>query len=189
MGNYDSLIAAPVPGQPISTGAYGIPVRNAILDLDTRLSLREAAEILPANVGGYGNGINTLAGGAAAWTAMPSFPIALQMTNPSADFDLVVNVFFGAWMSASAGDVRMGIVLSGGLTVTPPAPGANQPAGWGQMPMTSQTTADQHMGFMQVVIPAGAATVTFTAHGARSNGTANAQVNYPTINLVPDRFQ
>lgn len=188
MGNYDN-IAVPIPFQPISVGTYGVPVRDAVRDLDVRLSLREAAELLPANVSGYGNGINTIVGGAAAWTTMPSFPIALVMTNPSADFDLVVNVHFGAWMSASAGDVRMGIALSGGMTVTPPAPGVNNVAGWGLMPMTSQTTADQHMGFMQVVIPAGAAAVTFTAMGARSNGTANAQVNYPTINLVPDRFQ
>lgn len=189
MGTYDSLIAVPVQGQKVSSGAYGVPVRNAIIDLDRRLLLQEAASILPANVGAYGNGINTMVGGAAAWTAMPSFPVSVVMTNPSPDFDLVVNVHFGAWMSASAGDVRMGIVLSGGLTVSPPGPGANNVTGWGLMPYTSSTTSDQHPGFMQVVIPAGASAVTFTAQGSRSNGAANAQINYPTINLVPDRFQ
>jgi hypothetical protein len=188
MGNYDN-IATPIDGQPASVGLFGVPVRDAIRDLDVRLSLREAAELLPANVGVFGNGINNLAGGAAAWTNLPSFPAVVAMTNPSADFDLVCNVYFGCWMQTSAGDVRMGIVLSGGVTVSPPAPGVNNVTGWGLMPMTTQTTADQHMGFMQVVIPAGAAAVTFTAQGARSNGAAAAQVNYPTINVVPDRFQ
>lgn len=37
MGTYDALIAIPVQGQPISTSQYGIPVRNAINDLDTRV--------------------------------------------------------------------------------------------------------------------------------------------------------
>lgn len=189
MGTYDSLIAVPVQGQKVSSGAYGIPMRNAILDLDRRLLLREAAEVLPANVGSYGNGVNTMVGGASVWTAMPSFPVSVVMTNPSPDFDLVCNVFFGAWMSTSAGDVRMGIVLSGGLTVSPPAPGVNNVTGWGLMAYTFSTTSDQHMGFMQVTIPAGAAAVTFTAQGSRSNGAATAQINYPTINVVPDRFQ
>lgn len=82
----------------------------------------------------------------------------------------------------------MGLVLSGGLTVATPGPGTNQPIGWGLFPTTSQTTVDQHAGFMQAIIPAGASAVTFTAYGMRTNGAAAAQVNYPSINLVPDRF-
>lgn len=189
MGNYDSLIAVPVPGQPISAGAYGIPVRNAILDLDTRMSLRETAEILPANQSATGGGVNSVTAAVNVWQDLTAFPASVVMTNPSTDFDLVVNVHFGAWMSASAGDVRMGIVLSGGLTVATPGPGVNNVIGWGLLPTTSQTTVDQHNGFMQVIIPAGAAAVTFKAWGMRTNSGATAQVNYPSINLVPDRFQ
>lgn len=37
MGSYDD-IGLPVKGQPISSGAYGIKVRNAIIDLDRRVS-------------------------------------------------------------------------------------------------------------------------------------------------------
>jgi hypothetical protein len=44
------------------------------------------------------------------------------------------------------------------------------------------------MGFFQITIPPGAAAVTLTAQGARSNGTATAQVNYPTIHVAPDRY-
>lgn len=189
MGNYDSLIAVPVPGQPISVGTYGVPVRNAILDLDARMSIREAAEMLPANQSASGGGTNNVTAAVNVWQDLTSAPASVSMTNPSADFDLVVNVHFGAWMSASAGDVRMGLVLSGGLTVATPGPGVNNVIGWGLLPMTSQTTTDQHMGFMQVTIPAGAAAVTFKAWGLRTNGAATAQVNYPSINLVPDRFQ
>jgi hypothetical protein len=187
MGNYDN-IAVPVLGQKISVGTFGIPVRDAIRDLDARMSLREAAELLPANVSQYGNGINVMVGGANVWTTMPSFPVSVVMTNPSSDFKLICNVFFGAWLQASVGDSRIGVALSGGLTVATPTLGPNQPTGWGLVPMTTQTTADQHMGFFQVEIPAGAAAVTFTAMGMRSNGTATANVNYPTIHVVPDRF-
>lgn len=37
MGNYDS-IAVPIQGQPISSSLYGQQVRDAIIDLDTRVS-------------------------------------------------------------------------------------------------------------------------------------------------------
>jgi hypothetical protein len=38
MGNYDSLIAVPIGGQKASASLFGVPVRNAILDLDRRVS-------------------------------------------------------------------------------------------------------------------------------------------------------
>lgn len=37
-GTYDALIQIPVDGQPVSVDQYGIPVRNAILDLDARVT-------------------------------------------------------------------------------------------------------------------------------------------------------
>lgn len=188
MGSYDD-IAIPIPGQKISVGTFGVPVRNAIRNLDSRVSLREAAELLPANVTAFGNGNNTLAGAATVYTTLPTNPASAVMANPSTDFNLVVNVFFGCWMSVTSGDVRMGIALSGGLTISPPNnPGVNQPSGHGLYPFTQSTSLDQHMGFMQVTIPPNVAAVTFTAQGSRSIGTATAQVNYPSINLVPDRF-
>ena len=45
MGNYDD-IGLPVKGQPISSGAFGIKVRNSILDLDNRVSAIEGS-LLP----------------------------------------------------------------------------------------------------------------------------------------------
>jgi hypothetical protein len=38
MGTYDGLIGTPVSGQPISVSQFGVPVRNAINDLDDRVS-------------------------------------------------------------------------------------------------------------------------------------------------------
>ena len=45
MGNYDD-IGLPVKGQPISSGAYGQKVRNAIIGLDARVSAIEGS-LLP----------------------------------------------------------------------------------------------------------------------------------------------
>ena len=41
MGNYDT-IQIPVQGQPLSVSQYGLRVRNAIVDIDTRLSRIES---------------------------------------------------------------------------------------------------------------------------------------------------
>lgn len=58
MGNYD-LIQVPVSGQPISSAEYGIRVRDAIIDLDARVSpilakplvrlVQAAAQSIPDN--------------------------------------------------------------------------------------------------------------------------------------------
>lgn len=45
MGNYDD-IGLPVKGQPISSGAFGIKVRNYIINLDSRVSAIEGS-LLP----------------------------------------------------------------------------------------------------------------------------------------------
>ena len=45
MGNYDD-IGLPVKGQPISSGAFGIKVRNYLINADARLSAIEGS-LLP----------------------------------------------------------------------------------------------------------------------------------------------
>lgn len=42
MGTYDTTIQIPITKQPVSASQFGIPVRNAILDLDARVSDLEA---------------------------------------------------------------------------------------------------------------------------------------------------
>jgi hypothetical protein len=187
MGNYDS-IGIPVQGQPISSSQYGIRVRDAVVDLDRRVSLLEASQILPDNV----SAASSTSGISISWTLgtwqdLPS-GVNASITNPSADFELVVNVYFGCWIAAGT-QGRLGLRLSGGITLATPNVGvANQPAGWGLFPVTTQASDDQHMGFMQVVIPPGVAAVTFTAMGYRSAASA-VTMSFPTIHLVPDRYQ
>jgi hypothetical protein len=190
VGAYDSLIGVPIPGQPISSGAYGVPVRNAILDLDTRLAIIEASQQLPASVFVAATGANPITWGAGTWQDLTASPATVEFTNPSTAFDLVLNVYFGCWASALSGaQARMGLKLTGGVSVPTPGAGlANQPAGWGLFPVTTQATLDQHMGLMQVIIPAGAAAVTFTAQGYRS-AAQTTTVDYPTIHVVPERYQ
>jgi hypothetical protein len=186
MADYDD-IGLPVKGQPISSSLFGIKVRNAIIDLGVRMGIREAAEQLPAAVKIGGNGTNVIAAAANTWANLPTTTAVVTITNPSSTFKLVCLVFFGAWMQSSVGDVRAGINITGGV-VSDPDPGDNSPAGYGLMPLTSSTTPVAQMGMFQLDIPPGAATVTLTMQGRRSNGTANAQVNYPTINVVPQHF-
>lgn len=191
MADYDN-ISIPVQGQPISSGTFGIPVRDAILDLAARMAVREAAEDLPVavSVANSSNTTGTFSTAAATWAALSVNPISCVMTNPSTAFDLVCNVHYGAWMSiAATAQARLGVALTGGVTASPSGgPGPNQPVGWGLFAETGSTALDQHNGFFQVIIPAGAAAVTFTIQGYRS--VANATViQYPTIYVVPDRYQ
>ncbi len=192
MGTYDS-IAVPVDGQKISVDTYGIPVRDAIRDLDIRMSLREAAELLPESVSAANmtNTTGTFSGTAATFSALTVNPISCIMTNPSTIFDLVCNVYFGAWMNvASAAQVRLGVLLTGGVSAGPNSGFGvpNQPVGAGLSPQSSSANLDQHVGFFQCIIPAGAAAVTFAIHGYRSSAVATV-IQYPTIYVVPDRYQ
>ncbi|WP_326561389.1 hypothetical protein [Micromonospora sp. NBC_01796] len=43
MGNYDDLIQVPIAGQPVSKSQYGDPLRDAIIELDSRTDSVEAA--------------------------------------------------------------------------------------------------------------------------------------------------
>lgn len=195
MGTYDASIGVPISGQPISSGGYGVPVRNAILDLDNRVGIREAATQLPASASATSNAAaGTFSASAGVWAVLPGNPLSLNFTNPSTVFTLVCNVYFGAWMrnststTLSTTQARFGLQLSGGVTATVGVPGANQPTGWGMYPATTNPQLDQHNGFFQMLIPPSVAAVTLTAMGYRSAATF-VEFMYPTINVVPDRYQ
>jgi hypothetical protein len=188
MGNYDD-IAAPVSGQPISAGMFGIPVRNAVRDLDVRVALLEAAQVLPLSLRGAAAGNNVFAPAINTWSNLPTSTWGtVQMTNPSPDFDLMCLVSFGAWMSSTSGSVRMGVLLTGGVSAGPD-PAVNSVAGWGMMPLEgANSQLVQHAGSFSLIIPKGAAAVTFTAQGYRS-ATGTHNINFPTIEITPIRFQ
>jgi hypothetical protein len=182
-------IGLPIQGQPISSGNYGIKVRDAINDLDLRVAQIEASQILPLSVRNTGS-TNVFAGAANVWANLPTNPWpTTQMTNPSVDFDLYCLVNFGAWLQNNTGSLRMGVLVSGGVTAGPD-PGANSVAGWGMMPLESTAgLQSQHAGAFSIIIPAGAAAVTFTAQAQRSVASGVQNVNYPTIEVTPIRFQ
>lgn len=192
MGTYDALIQTPTQGQPISSAGYGIPVREAVIDLDRRLLIREANEaLLPDPVSASGNGTNAVTWAASTWQVLPSNNAVAVITNPSLDFDLLCQVFFGAWIlvgPSGSGDVRFGLNVTGGV-VSGPGVGSNAPASWGMLPTTTMLTSNQRMGYFTLRIPAAAAAVTLTGYGQRSSATGgNQQINYPTIDIMPTRF-
>ena len=193
---YEDIQVA-LTNQPASSGMFGVKVRDSILDLDRRMSLVEAQSILPLAVRGAApgaGGTNTIVSAIGTWANLPSNTWGLiQMTNPSAIFDMYCLVTFGAWIRSSVGSVRMGCVLSGGV-VSGPDPGTNNLAGFGLMPLETQTNAasgasNQHSGTFSLVIPAGASTVTFVAQAQRSSSSGETNLNYPSIEVTPIRFQ
>jgi hypothetical protein len=189
MGTYDG-IAAPISGQPMSVGMYGIPMRDAVRDLDVRVALLEAAQILPIAVRGSASGTNTLTPAINVWTNLPTNTWGtVQMTNPSTEFDLMCLVSFGAWMNNTAGSLRFGVLLTGGVSAGPD-PSTNSVAGFGMMPLEGANSQSvQHAGSFSLIIPAGAAAVTFTGQGQRSVASGTQNINYPTIEVTPIRFQ
>jgi hypothetical protein len=189
MPDYDDIVI-PVPEQPISSSLFGKKVRDYIIDLGIRMGIREAAEELPPAVKFAGNGTNLLTASAGVWQNLPTTPASVVITNPSTTFRLVCMVFFGAWMQTNVGNVRASINVTGGVT-SDPDPGDNSVAGFGMMPLTSSATPHNQVGVFQLDIPPGAAAVTLTMQGQRSTaaGGTNMAINYPTINVMPQRYE
>lgn len=186
MGLYDG-IQIPVQGQPISSGGYGIPARNAILDLDARVARVEANNVLPAPVNAFGNGTNQITAAINTWQTLATANAVANITNPSDTFQLRCLVFFGAWMTTSGGAVRMGLNVTGGVTSDPEI-GANSPLGYGLTPQSTNANSSGNMGVFQLVIPPNVATVTLTAQGHRT-ASSTQFVNYPTIEIIPFRYE
>jgi hypothetical protein len=184
-------IQIPIHGQPADPDTYGVRVRNAILDLDQRLALREAAEELPSAVTATagGGGTNSIVSAINTWANLPTNGVTAQITNPSDLFNLRCLVLFGAWFDVAAtGSCRFSFNITGGVTKSP-GPGANNPAGWGLLPIEGGNgEVGQRMGAFQLLIPAGAATVTLTGQAYRTAAVAS-QVNYPTVEIIPWRYE
>jgi hypothetical protein len=181
-------IGLPIQGQPISSGSFGVPVKNAIDDLDARMSIVESNLVLPSPVNAFGNGTNAVTAAAGVWQTLASANAVANITNPSDVYNLICLIFFGAWQLTTTGDVRMGINVTGGV-VSDPEIGPNSPLGYGLTPQSTFTTSSQGMGMFKLVIPPNVAAVTLTAQGKRSAGSGGQNVNYPTIEIVPFRYE
>jgi hypothetical protein len=188
MGAYDSLIQVPVPGQAISVSQYGVPVRDAILDIDDRLE--EATYELPNEQTGYGAGANTIVSGANVWADLPTFPSAGSITNPHPSREMLCTVTYGAWLGATTGGVRIFPVFSGAVTLAGGSLGTgNGPEGWGEVPLSS-LLAGTESGFAAstVTVPA-AGVLNFKIQALRSIASGTQQVNYATIRVNPLRYK
>lgn len=142
---------------------------------------------LPDPVVGYLGGTNTFAGAASTWAAIPTSSPTAVITNPSATLDMLVEVSWGAWMSDTAGSLRLGLTASGGLTIAAGV-GTGGPVGWGAVPLTSSSTSQHCRAACKLFIPAGAAAVTFQCQGYRSVASGTQSINYVLLEVTPLRF-
>lgn len=142
---------------------------------------------VPDPVTGYLGGTNTFTGAASTWANLPTSSPTCVMTNPSASLDLLCDVSWGAWMSDTVGSTRLCITASGGLSIAAGV-GLGGPVGWGEIPLSSEASASQHRGGCTVLIPAGAAAVTFGVQGYRSVASGTQNINYVAIRVNPLRF-
>lgn len=138
---------------------------------------------LPAIAQGYGNGTNTIT--ATTWTDLPTTACTCSITNPHPTADLLCQVTFSAWMSASASAVRMCPRVSGSVTVAA-GPGGIA-LGWGAIPRgLVEYVSYSAVGYVTLPVSATAATFTMQAYREAASGTQN--VNYPVIEVVPLRY-
>lgn len=139
---------------------------------------------LPDHVDCYGNGTNTVT--ATTWTDLPTTACTGSITNPHPAVNMICLVTFGAWIIAGSSIATRICPRVSGSTTIAAGVGAGGPMGWGQIPI-STSTGTQHVSASAVYsLPPGAATFTMQAYRDSASGTQN--VNYPTIQIVPIRF-
>lgn len=167
---------------PASTAAPDIPLDMAALaaKLDTLLSV-------PAPVNASSSGTNTIT--STSYAALPTSPASVALTNPSADFALLVEVTISGWM-ASNGTVELTASVNGtgGMTFAAGSTGNGHAVSQGENLLAVDTTAASHQSTLPVIIPAGAAAVTFAIHAKRASASGSQIFNFPAIRVVPIRF-
>lgn len=143
---------------------------------------------IPDVVTAFGNGTNTIV--SATFAVLPSVACTAVITNPHPTANMLALVTYGAWMTVSAGDVRISLDISGALTIAAGIGGAAA-IGWGEIPIVSLPTGATSSGSQQrqatitVSLPPGA--TTFKTYALRT-GAGVVAVNYPTIRVVPLSF-
>ncbi len=145
---------------------------------------------LPDDVSGVVS--STVAITATSFATLPSpGPLAISITNPSADYNMEVDVSFSAWMAittATTTSLTVGVAGSGGMTWAAGAFGAGGPLANSDNLFTNSTAFVMCHSEYPIIIPAGAAAVTLTMQAFRSNTTNPTNANYPTLRAKPRRF-
>ena len=140
------------------------------------------ADELPATVTSVGANGNTIT--STSWAVLPGGSVTAVMTNPSATRNMVTQIDFGAEATASASDVRLGVGLSGGMTV---AIGSVEPS-WAYRVWTASSVVATYTVTIPVVIPAGASAVTATLYAYRPVASGSQNIGYPAIIWTPLRY-
>lgn len=138
---------------------------------------------LPDTVGGFGNGTNEI--NATAWTALPTTPLAVDITNPHPTAEMLCLVTLGAWGIVGTSDARVSIAMSGAANVAAGI-GGGGPIGWGEVLQITGSTSEQQQAVWPVELPPGTTTLTVVAYVSADGGTQ--QVNYPTLRVIPLRY-
>lgn len=146
-----------------------------------------AADVtMPAVVTNFGNGTNTVT--STSFAVLPSTTCTASITNAHPTADMLTLVTYGAWMSATANDVRMSLDISGAVTIAAGI-GGGAAVGYGEIPIVSLPTGATSsstfhgQGTFTVELPPG--TTTFKTYAMRSSASGTQNCNYPTIRLVP----
>lgn len=176
------------------TTTLGAPYPASSDDPDVPADIQALAEwastmlTLPTavNVGGVGSNVITSTG----FAALPSSPLSGAITNPSSVYNLECDVTFGAWVAAGATTMQLqgGVALSGGMSVAADALGSGGIVATGQLILTQNVDPHSAQSSFQVIIPAGAAAVTFTVQAKRTVATGTSIYNAPYLTVQPRRF-
>lgn len=171
---------------PASTDAPDIPADMQALaeKIDLMLSLPD-----PTGQGGSGQNSITLT----TYSVLPTTPISCSMTNPSSTHDMLCMVGISAFMAstAAATECQAALNATGGVSITAGATGGSGALGAAENLLTtvgSISSSNQFQSWIPVIIPAGAAAVTFALYARRSNTSNACYLLSPAIRCVPVRF-
>lgn len=124
------------------------------------------------------------------YAALPT-PLQAAITNPSSDLDMLVDIKYGAYMASSAAGVELSgsIAATGGMTFAAGSVGAGGAiANSENLLVAGIITAVSCVASISVVIPAGAAAVTFAVQAKRSAASGSQIFNFPHLRIQPRRF-
>lgn len=138
---------------------------------------------LPDPARGAGSGTNSIT--ATSWAVLPSSTCTATVENPHPSASMLCIVTYGAWLVATASDVRVSVDISGALTIGPGI-GAGGIQGWGEILLSAIATAGQYSATFDVEVPPG--TTVFKQYAYRTAATGSQSVNYPTLRVIPVRF-
>lgn len=167
---------------PASTAAPDIPTDMAALAAKLDLLLT-----VPAPTSGSSSSTNVIT--STSYAALPSSPISCAITNPSADFALLVDVTISAWLiSNGTVELTCSVAGSGGMTFAAGSTGNGHALSQGENLINTGTAAIMCQSTLPVIIPAGAAAVTFAFQAKRNSASGTENVNFPAIRAIPRRF-